>query len=309
MSNALPRAVNAQLAIFLVNFIFIACACTLMAEIFVKKADGRSVPLDYKKVRHALARAGASGSLANEIVDSLSSKVYQNMPTSEIYSMAYRELSDMRPGAAARFGLRNALLKLGPDGYAFETFMGSLLKGRGYETSLRQILRGKCVSHEIDVVATRGDYMGHPPTKCIVECKFHNSTHFECHIQTALYSYARFLDVRGGNPDIDSAWLATNTKFSSDVIAYADCVGLKLVGWSFPKKESLQVRIEENKLYPITLLPRLDRRAFSLLHEMGVITVKELLSAPPEELRKAKLGEKDIARLREDAKVVMSGKL
>ncbi|MFH0817269.1 MAG: hypothetical protein V1909_01410 [Candidatus Micrarchaeota archaeon] len=277
-----------------------------MTQIFVKKANGDSEPLDYNKIRYALRRAGASGSLANEILDSLASKFYQGILTSEIYRMAYGALSEMKPGAAARFGLRNALLKLGPDGYPFETFVGALLRGRGYSTQLRQILQGRCITHEIDVIASRGSYTGHPPTKCTVECKFHNSPHNACSIQSALYSWARFLDVRERNPDIKSAWLVTNTKFSQDVIAYSDCVGLKLLGWSFPKEESIQVRIEENGLYPITLIPNLGRRTFEVLHSSGLILVKELLSEPDENLRRLRLGEREIAKLKEDAKIVLS---
>jgi hypothetical protein len=276
--------------------------------IYVKKADGTTEPLDYNKIRHALRRSGASRQMVDEIIDSLASRIRNNMETSEIYRMAYESLSDMRPGAAARFGLRNALLKLGPDGYPFETFIGALLKGRGYETRLRQFVQGKCIQHEIDVVASRGEYEGHAPIKCIIECKFHNSIHYECHIQSALYSWARFLDVRERNPDIKAAWLATNTKFSGDVIAYGDCVGLKLLGWSFPQDESIQVRIEENKIYPTTLLPHLDRRTFMSLHEAGIITVKELLAAPEGELRRLRLNEKEISRLKEDAKLVLSNR-
>jgi len=279
-----------------------------MAQIFVRKGDGSTEQLDYNKIRHALRRAGASRALADEIVDGMVPRLYQNIPTGEIYRMAHQMLSEMKPGAAARFGLRNALLKLGPEGHAFETFMGSLLRGRGYQTALRQTLQGRCIQHEIDVVAWRGEYGGKPATKCIVECKFHNSPHMLCHIQSALYTWARFLDVRERNPDIKDGWLATNTKFSSDVIAYADCVGLKLLGWSFPKDESIQVRIEENKLYPITLLPRVDRRIFSALHEAGIITVKELLSAPEERLRECRLSQREIEVLEKEAKMVLSGR-
>ncbi len=280
-----------------------------MAEIFVRKGDGNLEPLDYNKIRFALRRTGANSSLVNEVIDSLSSKVYQNIPTTEIYKLAFDELSSIKPGAAARFGLKNALLRLGPDGYPFETYVGALLKGRGYTTSLRQILRGKCITHEIDVVASRGEYEGHKKTKCIVECKFHNSPHFECHIQTALYSWARYLDVSAANPDIDSVWLATNTKFSRDVIVYGDCVGLKLLGWSFPENESLQVRIEENKLYPITLIPDLDRRTFTLLHDANIITVKDVSNAPAEQLRALRLRDRDIEKLKYEAKMVLSNKM
>ena len=280
-----------------------------MGQIFVTKGDGSVEQLDYNKIRHALKRSGASKALANEIIDSLASRIYQNMPTGEIYRMAYQMLSDMKPGAAARFGLRNALLRLGPDGYPFETFVGALLRGRGYETKLRQTLQGRCIQHEIDVVASRGSYMDKPPVKCIVECKFHNSPHYLCHVQSALYTWARFLDVREKNPDIKAGWLATNTKFSGEVIAYGDCVGLKLLGWSFPKDESIQVRIEENKLYPITLLPHLERRTFAALHEAGIITVKELLNAPDEKLQELGISETERGKLKNEAKTILSSRM
>ncbi|MCX8197113.1 MAG: ATP cone domain-containing protein [Candidatus Micrarchaeota archaeon] len=279
-----------------------------MAQIYVKKADGSREPLDYNKIRTALRKAGASNQLVDEIIDAIVPRIKNDMPTGEIYKMAYQELAQIRPGAAARFGLRNALLKLGPEGYPFETFIGALLKGRGYQTQLRQVLYGKCIQHEIDVIATRGEYNGHPPTKSIIECKFHNSIHYECHIQSALYSWARFLDIKERNPDITSCWLVTNTKFSTDVITYADCVGLKLLGWSFPKDESLQIRIEENKLYPITLIPSLNRRAFSILHEAGIITVKEFLAAREDYLEGLNLTRKEIAKYKHEAKLIMSSR-
>ena len=277
-------------------------------EIFVKKGDGTSEPLDYNKIRHALRKSGASGSLVEEVIESLLPSMKNGVTTDEIYRLAFDNLREIRPGAAARFGLKSALLKLGPDGYPFETYMGALLKGRGYETKLRQIVSGKCITHEIDVVASRGNYEGHKPTKCIIECKFHNSLHFECHIQSALYSWARYLDVRDRNPDIDSAWLATNTRFSRDVIMYGDCVGLRLLGWSFPQNESLQIRIDENKLYPITILSSLERRSFAALHAAGIITVKDIADAAPETLRQLRMSEKEIEKLKEESKRVLSSK-
>ncbi len=279
-----------------------------MAQIMVRKGDSTLEPLDYNKITRALRRAGAKSSLAKEVIDSLESKMYDNMPTHEIYRLAFEELRKMKPGAAARFSLKSALLKLGPSGYPFETFVAALLKGRKYNTRLRQIVRGKCIQHEVDVIATRPVHKGHKATKSIIECKFHNSPHFKCHIQSALYSWARFLDIKDVNKGIDSAWLATNTKFSHDVVRYSDCVGLKLMGWSFPKHESIQVRIDENKLYPITLIHGLDRRTFSALHSAGIILVKELEKAPREDLKVLKIKDKRIDSLKQAAKRILSSK-
>ncbi len=279
-----------------------------MRQIMVTKGDGTTEPLDYDKLQFALKKSGASGSLVREVIEEIEPKFYTNIPTAKIYALAFNELTRLRPGAAARFGLKASLAKFGPDGYPFETFIGALLKGRGYSTLLRQIVRGKCISHEIDVVASRGATQGHTPTKCMVECKFHNLPHMKCHIQSALYSWARFLDVREANPGIDSVWLATNTKFSSDVIQYADCVGLKLLGWSFPSHESIQVRIEENQLYPITVLSGINARNFSKLHSIGIILVKELASAPNELLLSSGLQPRETEPLKQEAKKVLSSR-
>ncbi len=279
-----------------------------MTPLMVQKADGTTEPLNYGKVRDALMRAGANSSMADEVIETIQSSFHTNMPTSEIYTLAFSTLRELRPGAAARFALKSALLHLGPEGYAFETFIGSLLKGRGYSTQLRQIVRGKCISHEIDVIATRPPLEGHAATKAIVECKFHNSSYMRCHAPSALYSWARFEDVHAANPEIDSVWLATNTKFTTDTIAYGDCVGLKLLGWSFPREESIQIRIEEHQLYPITVLHALNKRQFIGLHAQGIILVKELLGAPPQQLVAAGLSEREAEKLLEQGHAVMSRK-
>ncbi len=279
-----------------------------MADIMVQKADGSLEPLNYEKVRSALMRAGASSSLAEEVLETIQSSIHPGITTGQIYSLAFSTLRDIRPGAAARFALKSALLRLGPDGYPFETFIGSMLKGRGYTTQLRQIVKGRCITHEIDVIATRPRLPDHPPTHAIVECKFHNSPYLRCHVQSALYSWARFEDVHAASKDIDSVWLATNTKFTSDTIQYADCVGLKLVGWSFPESESLQVRIEEHQLYPITVLHALTRRQFEQLHAAGIILVKEFQATSKERLKTIGFSEREIEKLTEQCKAVMSKK-
>ncbi|MFA5108692.1 MAG: ATP cone domain-containing protein [Candidatus Micrarchaeia archaeon] len=278
-----------------------------MPVTLVKKADGALEPLDYNKIKNALHRSGASRALADEVVESMQQEIKQEVvSTKKIYDLAFEHLSDLKPGAAARFSLKSSLLKMGPNGYPFETYIGALLKGRNYDTKLRQIVCGKCVNHEIDVIATRPKMNEMPATKSIVECKFHNSPHMKCHIQSALYSWARFLDIRERDTSIDACWLATNTKFTEDVIQYADCVGLKLLGWSFPRNESIQVRIDEHKLYPTTVLQNLTRQEFILLHDAGVITLKDLANAPNDRLIKSGITQKRIEKLREQAKEILA---
>jgi hypothetical protein len=247
-----------------------------MKEILITKGDGTTEPFDPNKLQSSLRKSGASAAEAGEVSDAVLSVLKPGMTTKQIYAIAFKELKRISKKAASKFSLKAALFKLGPEGYPFETFIGAMLKGRGYATKLRQNLNGRCINHEIDVIAERQAMNGRPATRAAVECKFHNAMGTLCRIQTALYCWARFLDIRAASPDIDSMWLVTNTKFSIDAIQYSDCIGLKLLGWSFPRNESLQIRIEENRLYPITVLQSLDKSSFSLLDRAEILLVKEI---------------------------------
>ena len=245
----------------------------------VLKASGELEEFDAEKVRRACLRAGASERLAGEIVESVQRRAYEGIPTHEIYALAYKLLKQVKSGAEHRFGLKKALMKLGPEGHAFEDFVGRLLAAYGYRTGVRRMARGKCVSHEIDVVA-ENDH-----EKIMVECKFHNRQGIECHIQNPLYVRARFEDLLAAKPPagekaFTSAWLVTNTRLSSDAIAYAECVGLKAVGWKYPEGNTLEAMIERKGLYPVTVLAGLTPFEKNKLMEAGVVLLLDLL--PPD---------------------------
>jgi hypothetical protein len=280
----------------------------LMKQVMVKKLDGSIEAFDISKLQNSLRNARASSPVVDEVTEHMMSKIKDGMSTTEIYRMAFREMRRVQPGAALRYNLKTALFKLGPEGYPFETFMGALLKGRGYSTLLRQNINGKCVNHEIDIIAERPAMNGKAKKKCTVECKFHNSMGIYCRIQTALYSWARYLDIKEQNKDITEGWLVTNTKFSLDSIQYSNCVGLKLLGWSFPRAESLQVRVSENKLYPITILPSLDKRELSALHNAEIILVPELAKEKIERLSSLGIQQRKAETLIEEAKQALSSK-
>src|SRR5205085_12654308 len=105
---------------------------------------------------------------------------------------------------------------LGPTGYPFEDFIARILQSFGYSTKVRQFLMGKCVSHEIDIVAEKSG------KSCMIEAKFHNNPGIRSEIHVALYTQARFQDVKLRNT-LDSAWLVTNTKTTVDANTYALC--------------------------------------------------------------------------------------
>ncbi|MDD5172169.1 MAG: restriction endonuclease, partial [Candidatus ainarchaeum sp.] len=141
----------------------------------------------------------------------------------------------------------------GPEGYEFEDFVAKLLSLQGYRTELRQVVQGKCITHEVDIIAAKNR------ESYAVECKFHNQPGAKCRIQTALYVYARYLDLAAGAEKgtcrkFTKPWLITNTKFSDDVVAYAECMDIPLLGWHYPFKEGLESMIDRTKCYPVTVI-------------------------------------------------------
>ena len=50
-----------------------------------------------------------------------------------------------------------AIHELGPDGYHFEQFIAAIFKAQGYKISTNNIIKGRCVKHELDVIAKKNN--------------------------------------------------------------------------------------------------------------------------------------------------------
>ena len=213
----------------------------------VTKLDGTTEEFDENKLKSSLFHAGATESVADDIVRHIERDLTPGVTTSHIYKHA-KQLLRKRTAhpVAARYSLRRAILELGPSGYPFERILGEVFRLQGYQVEVGQMLRGKCVEHEVDVVA-RGN------GKLILgEAKFHNNQGFKTDVKVALYIHARFLDLHsadfggmcppGGTCE---SWLMTNTKFTDAAIRYGECVGITMIGWGYPKKGNVQDLIEQ----------------------------------------------------------------
>lgn len=249
-----------------------------MEDLWVLKESGEKEKYDAGKVKNALKRAGLSGKEAEEVLRRLHSKLYNGIPTKKIYGIVYELIDDIRPEVSHKYNLKRALLEIGPEGYEFEDFIGKLLSLEGYRTELRQTLQGKCVTHEVDVLAARNG------ESYVIECKFHNQAGAKCKIQTALYVYARYLDImegarRGLCREIKKPWLITNTKFSDDVVAYGECMGFPLLGWRYPMKEGLEALIDKTKCYPVTVIP-MHRDILGRLLSKKFVTIMDIPDSP-----------------------------
>jgi len=242
----------------------------------VKKASGELEEFDAEKLRSSLLRAGTPPPTAERVLRRLRPQLQSGIETRSIHEGVHALLLEEGRPWADRYALKRAILDLGPSGFPFEKYVASLLKRAGFECAMNRTIEGKCVSHEVDIVATS------EAESAWIECKFHNTLGMKSDVKVALYCFARFLDLRAG-PQGDAGRtfrVITNTKFTSDAIQYATCAGLRLTGWNYPAERPLQAWIEESGLYPLTCLSSLKPGQKRRLLERGVALVSEIINSP-----------------------------
>ncbi len=237
----------------------------------VLKANGIAEPFSEEKLRDSMTRTGISSTEQNKVISNLKSNLHENIPTSEIYEHITRSLQNKSYLIKLRYTLKQAIMALGPTGYPFEDYVSEILKSKGYLTQVRSILTGKCVNHEIDVIAEKAG-----TEKLMVEAKFHNAPGIHTEVHVSLYTKARFDDLKE-KYQFDRAWLFTNTKITPDALAFALCVNMGVVSWSYPQNESLRDLVEKERLYPITILSSLSQAQKQLLLDSHTVLVKEML--------------------------------
>lgn len=247
--------------------------------VYVIKANGEREIFESDKLKNSLKRAGASLKTAEEITKVIEEKLVDEMTTMEIYQEAFRLLKEIEEKIVSiKYSMRRAVMELGPDGFSFEDFIGAMFKAVGYKVQLRQTIKGLCVTHEIDFIAQNDKEF------LIGEIKFHNKQGAKSDLKVILYVKERFDDLmkgefwknikKGLNKEL---WLVTNTKFTTKAIQYAECCpGLRLMGWNYPREESLQKFIEETELYPLTCLESLTDYEKKLFLDKKIVLCKEL---------------------------------
>jgi len=241
----------------------------------VRKLDGTTQQFKPEKLRRSLRRSGADKQTIDMILKKVKKILHEGIETKTLYTFVMSELEKAHPVASCKYDIKSALLELGKDGRYFEQFVGELLEMKGYAVKLNQFVKGKFIPHEIDAIATKDK------ETLMVECKHHRRYDDGLGIQTALYVHARFLDVQ---TQFTKPLLVTNTTFSNQVIQYSRGVALELMGWSYPRKDSLQKNIEQFKLYPITLFKPLGKSRIRKCMDASIITIKDFLKAEPQML-------------------------
>ena len=248
------------------------------SNIDVIKASGEKVNFSLSKLRSSLKRSGADSSIVEEILDKVRDELYQGISTKEIYNRAFALLKKEKSYLASKYKLKKAIYEFGPTGFPFERFISSILKFSGYNTSVGDVLQGKCVTHEIDVLAHKNG------ASTIVECKFHSQQGYNCNVKVPLYINARYQDVKmhwesnsKKTTSLTQGWVVTNTRFTEDALQYGNCCELYLLSWDYPKDNGLKDRIDRLGLYPITVSTLLTNREKQFLLSRDIVLCRELV--------------------------------
>jgi ATP cone domain len=249
-------------------------------SITVTKADGSTEYFKVEKLRRSLRRAGATPGELSTIIAAIEKRLYDGITTQAIYRMAFEQLRHTEQKAATRYSLRRALFGLGPTGFPFERYLGRVFEAEGYVAKTGILIQGHCAEHEIDVAAYKSDH------SFVAEAKFHARPGIKTDLQVAMYSYARLLDLRDATICTDDIcgikefWLITNTKFTSAAEKYANCVGLTILSWDYPRKDNLHDRIQRLGVYPITVLASLTPSQVATLLQHDCILCSDIVAKP-----------------------------
>ena len=260
-------------------------------NIAVTKASGNIESFSVVKLKNSLARAKATTGEIDAVIETLLPTLYQGISTQKIYSEAFRLLKQHSKHHAARYYLKRGIMELGPSGFPFEIFISELFKHKGYSVQVGKILQGQCITHQVDLIAEKENEIH------LMECKYKNQAGIAVDVKTPLYIHSRFEDVLANKllsykQRTFTGWVITNSKFTSDAIAYGSCKGMRLLGWDYPVDNSLKDWIERSGLYPLTCLTSLKRSEMEWLLAKGYVLVKDvyhnqqlLLKAGVKELR------------------------
>mgnify|MGYP001626154188 FL=1 len=241
---------------------------------WVIKRDGRTETFSEEKLLKSLLCCLDSDS-AITIIKSVARDLPETVKTEDLFFKIRSEMWKSYPEAAVKFGLREDMMKLGPAGYNFEDFYAKILIETGVENvKVRQIYRGRCAVHELDVV-----YSGQNG-KEFAEMKYHNQFGIYTGLKEAMYTYMRFIDLNDSGNDFSKANLVTNTKVSDEAVVFSNCKQMGVVAWKYPPGNGLEKLIERTGSYPVSSLVNfLEQEKIKELIDLKIITLKDFVSA------------------------------
>lgn len=246
-------------------------------NIIVRKQSGEEQPFSGDKLLSSIIRAGATEEIAIRVLDEIRRELYDGITTKMIYQKAFQLLRRKMRSLAARYSIKSALMELGPSGYPFERFVGEIFRKQGFSVKTGQLVEGRCIRHEMDVIAEGSG------VTIMAECKYGNDQGKISSVQVPLYVNSRMKDIEarwrtepGNESKAFQGWIVTNTRFSEDAEIYGTCAGLHLVSWSFPERDNLRYLVEKYALFPVTALTGLNKKQKQYLIEKNIILAENL---------------------------------
>ncbi len=246
-------------------------------KIYVTKYDSSQQLFSAEKLIRSIRNAGINRGLEERAREFVLAKLYNNISTKEIHEIIVDFLNKHEPHTTSRYNLKKAIMQLGPTGFPFERYIGRILENYGYKVEVGAIVQGKCVSHEVDVVALKDN------EHFMIECKYHNRQGYKTDVKVPMYIKSRFEDVadvwekkEGHMNKFHQGWVVTNTKFTSDAIKFGECAGVKMLGWGYPNDASLQKLIDDSGLHPITCLKSITQQEKKDLLDCGIVLCRDL---------------------------------
>lgn len=248
-----------------------------MKNFIIRKASGKVEQFNPEKLKVSLLHSGAATEVIEDIMLHLKDWMYDGISTQEIYKIVFKLLKTQSKSNAMSYRLKKGLLELGETGFPFEHLVGEIFKRQGYSVEVGVVVEGRCVTHEMDVIATK------EREQKLVECKYSGDQGKHVGVQVPLYVRSRVDDIIVKRKEMHkfsglefSGYVVTNTRFSEDAIAYGECSNLHLLGWSYPPGNGLKDLISRERIYPITVLSYLTKKEKEILMDAGVVTCKQL---------------------------------
>jgi Holliday junction resolvase-like predicted endonuclease len=250
-----------------------------MSDFKILKESGETEDYDRRKIRASLLSSGIKADDAEKIIDMVTRTLTPPFTTRKVFRAVKKYMRRYNAVSTMKYSIKQAIYALGPSGYPFEKYIARVLEHQGYGTEVGKLVERHCVTHEVDVVARKDNLC------YVIECKFHQNRRSISDVKTALYIHSRFLDIVKANNicpsknPVHKGMLVTNTRFTSEAIKYAECVGLKTMGWKYPAGQSLETAIEDGRTYPVTILPAATKAIVHALMENDIVLASDLCDA------------------------------
>lgn len=250
-------------------------------HVLIRKESGELEPFSRQKLMNSLASSGATGQDVNAIISDIESWLQDGMTSRHIRQRAIYLLRHRRLGLAARYRLKKAMMELGPTGYPFEILVGEVFRRQGFSVEVGQTLKGHCVTHEVDVVARKGNDLH------LIECKYYQHTGKNANVQVPLYIRSRVDDLIRHYRTLPAyenvtfhGGIFTNTRFTTDAVSFGECTGLDLTSWDYPQGNGLKDLIDREQIFPITVLTKLQTAEKQRLLDQDIVLCRQLVDTP-----------------------------